>query len=249
MKQTPVVIPKRQDLQLDPDLALKGYTKDPDWMFKTGLGGTINAASVLLAVTGSQNMVALPVAIILASLSAGFVLRTTKMRLHNTESRLTEWNKWGDLFFSGIIWLAIQFCFLTVAAGFITSGVMIAYVAVTKGQASTFILGELLLFYTIAILAWTSLFSSYLMLNFAHEQRLMSGFALRKVVKTIRANPKTMLTAWLLSIAIQAFSIVATATTVIGIFLLPSVFFAAQLVGTTILTQAWRATLPQDFPP
>lgn len=244
MTQLPVSVTN----QLDADLALKGLSKDRDWLAKLGWGGTITAVAALVA--GASELKSLPLLLVstaLGSLTTGFVIRTMRMRLKDPDAKITEWNKWQGLLIPGLMWLAIQFCWAIVTAMILTTGISLAYFAVVRGQANGFLIGELAMLFTLFVLGWASIFTSYLMVNFAQEEKLTSGFALRKVIRGLRQNPKTMYTAWALACAVQLCGLLGTAVTVIGVFLSPYVFFAAQIVATTILTQAWRATWPDDY--
>ncbi|MBI4533795.1 MAG: DUF4013 domain-containing protein, partial [Candidatus Melainabacteria bacterium] len=93
-------------MQLNADLAVKGTFHDPDWMFKTGIGGMLNAGSVIL---WSVNPLLLPLSFALISLSCGYLLRVMRYKLLNPDSHLPDWDSWLELFISGLTWLAIQF--------------------------------------------------------------------------------------------------------------------------------------------
>lgn len=60
---------------LDPNDAIKTFFNDPEWMFKTGMGGMLNAASLVLC---AFNYMLIPLAFLLWGLVTGYVLRAAR---------------------------------------------------------------------------------------------------------------------------------------------------------------------------
>lgn len=231
--------------KLDADLALRGYPKDPEWMFKTGLGGTITAGVGLLtvlAIMDVKQFAYLPLAIALSALSNGFLLRTIRKRIADPEARLADWNEWGDLFMAGLTWLAVQFCLFIIAAMVLSTGLLLAFASVVKNSRSLPMLittDELALLFVFVVLCWSSFFGNYLLVNFAEEEKLGAGFAFRKVIRALRKDPKGFLTAWALACSVQALAVLGPMVTLLGVFLIPSTYFAGQIIAGTILAQFW----------
>ncbi len=229
---------------LDADLAVRSYFGDPDWMFKTGLGGVLSAACLLVGLMDVQRFLFVPVGLAFAAVIVGFLLRSARQRLKDPDGRLPEWNEWGDLFFSGLNWIAIQFC-LTILAAIpitiimITSSFLLASYS-TNPNAVGVIVG-LIFLSVIAIVMGAHLITSYLLLNFAAEEKLLSGFAIVKVLRRIAQAPGRLITAWILSFQLQFFAVLIPTMTILGAFVVPSTLFAAQLVGISLMAQAWRS--------
>lgn len=231
--------------ELDANLAVKSYFQDPDWMFKTGIGGTITAASIVLSIMDPVHFMLFPISLALAGVSTGYVLRTIRQRLSEPEKPLPKWDDWGDLFMSGITWIAVQFGISVLAATVITIVIMVCYATVVKSSAFVTPMLEAGLFCILATVFWTHFISTFLMVNFAKEEKLGAGFAVIPVLRRIRKNSPLFLLTWALATAIQVFSVLVSAITILGIFIIPSVYFASQLVAASLLAQAWRSVPDQ----
>src|SRR5690349_8722429 len=95
---------KQIESGLDPDLAARAFFRDPQWLFKTGIGGFLNVLSFTLC---ALNYLLIPIAFLLWGLVTGYVLRAARTHIKNPEDRLPEWNDWLDLLISGLTWMAI----------------------------------------------------------------------------------------------------------------------------------------------
>ena len=91
---------------LDAQYAWDSVLKDPDWMFKMGIGGMINAGCMLLAFSSFYFT---PFAFAFLALIAGYTLRFIRYRVKDPDIKLPLWNEWLELLMSGLTWLAIQF--------------------------------------------------------------------------------------------------------------------------------------------
>jgi hypothetical protein len=87
---------------------------------------------------------------------------------------------------------------------------------------------------------WFHFLTTFLWVNFGVEERLGGALALRKVVGMIRRNPVQFLTAWALSTALYLAAVLIPSATVIGIFIVPTTTFAAQLISANLLAQLWE---------
>ena len=232
---------KKAVLRFDPDIALSSYIKDPDLMPKTGIGGVINAlALVSLLLTGG---LLAPVSLALMGLTNGYILRHMRFRVSKQDSPLPDWDEWLDLFVSGITWLAVQFGYALLIISVATTSYMICD-AINKKNPEALIgvaIGSVFMFMLTS--AITHFFTSYLMVNFAVEEKLSAGFAVRKVFEVASAAPQSFFFAWLLSIGIQFLSVLVPTLTIIGIFIAPNTYFAAQIMSANLLTQAWALGL------
>lgn len=232
--------------ELDANLAIKSYFKDPDWMFKTGIGGTITAASLVLSVMDPLHFMLFPIALALMGISTGYVLRTIRQRIAAPEKPLPKWDDWVDLFMSGITWIAVQFGISVLAATIITIVIMICYATIMKNSMWVTVMLEAGLLCILGTIFWTHFLSTFLMVNFAKQEKLGAGFAVVSVAKRIKRGGAVFLVAWALSTAVQVFAVLLSAITILGIFIIPSVYFASQLVAASLLAQAWRSVPDSD---
>lgn len=232
---------KKAVLRFDPDIAVSSYVKDPDLMPKTGIGGVINAlALVTLVLTGG---LLAPVSLALMGLTNGYILRHMRFRLGKQDSPLPDWDDWLDLFISGITWLALQFGYALVIISVATISYMICD-AINRKNPEALIgvyIGSAFMF--MVTWALTHFFSSYLMVNFAGEEKLSAGFAFRRVYEVACAAPQAFFLSWVLAIGFQFAAVFVPALTIIGLFLVPSTYFAGQITGANLLSQAWALGL------
>jgi hypothetical protein len=228
---------KKAVLRFDPDLALSSYVKDPDLMPKTGIGGIINAVA-LVSLILTAGLLA-PVSLALMGLANGYVLRHMRFRVGKQDSPLPDWDEWLDLFVSGITWLALQFGYALIIISVATISFMLCEAINRKNPEALIPICMASAFMFLLTSAITHFFTSYLMINFAAEEKLSAGFGFRRVFEVGCAAPKPFLLAWMLSIGIQVLAIVVPALTIIGIFLVPNTYFAAQIISANLLTQAW----------
>jgi hypothetical protein len=236
-------------LELDPEYAVRSYFKDPDWMFKTGMGGILNAIALLIAGMMGQSQWWIPVAMAVSALVNGYLLRVAKKRQDDPRENLPEWNAWGELLFGGLTWMAIQFSWHVMAAIPITIALIMGVVGVSAyaGNATVVaILLATLLFVLLFVGLFTHFLLSYLMLNFARVEKLSAGFNFGRVIIYFIRYPKQMLAAWILSFELQFFAVLLPSATVIGIPIVPSTLFAAQLVSLTIMAQVWNSAVAAE---
>ncbi len=225
---------------LDPSNAVKAYFQDSDWMFKTGLGGVLNAASLVVL---AMNPLLIPICICIWAMNMGFVLRTIREKVGSAE-KLPEWKYWMDLFISGMTWFAIvagQYgLVLSIATLTLMIGDTIGAMNVLDRRYLTWSLSSI----TVVSIAWliVSVVSAVLMTNFAVEEKIAGGFALFKVLKRIKQKPMPFIQAWLLGIGLHSLAFIIPSITIIGIFIIPSVYFAAQVISAVLWAQAWRAS-------
>lgn len=217
---------------------VRGVFRDETWMAKIGIGGIVAAGSLVAIL---YNFVFLPVFAALLAVLIGYYLRCIRTKIADPAAKLPEWNEWGDLFMSGITWLALQ----TGAWGLVLTLNFILLVF-----ASTFALAEkssaLSQIWTIgacviSILSCTlmAFVSSYLMVNFAVEENIKAGFAYIKVIRSIIANPLALLSGFILASGMQSLSVIVPCATIIGIFLIPSFYFIGQVLSSLILALHW----------
>ncbi len=77
------------------------------------------------------------------------------------------------------------------------------------------------------------------MVNFAVEENLRAGFAYIKVLKCLIKNPAQLFSGFLLAIGIQLGFVLIPCLTIIGVFLVPSSYFAGQVLSSLILARHW----------
>ncbi|MBX9568427.1 MAG: DUF4013 domain-containing protein [Candidatus Obscuribacterales bacterium] len=232
--------PKSSLEDLHVDRLLRTLLSD-DWIFKTGVGGMLVAGSI---VAGLYSYMCIPIVVALWALIIGYSLRCMRYKMMNPDCKLPDWGDWGDLFLSGITWVALQ-TFLWVMIAGIAFGIMIlcsAYAIGTKNPVESnidVILGCLLIGF---IYFMFSVLSAYLMVNFAQEENTGAGMAFRKVARRILAEPLKYLSAYFLAVGIQWASFIVPCITIVGVFLLPSAFFIGQAASAAVLGRAWAST-------
>lgn len=230
---------------LDPDLAVKAFFRDPQWLFKTGIGGFLNVVSFILCVL---SYLFIPVAFLIWGVVTGYVLRAARMHVNNPADKLPEWNDWMDLLISGMTWMAIYtgqlLFFFSVLSTLMLSGLLTGMVNAANPHNLQWSFGTL---YGLTILALMVAFNSaYLMINLAQEEKLSAAFAVNLIINKVMARPADLLLAWLLSVGIQLAALILPALTVVGMFFLPSIWFAGQVLSALVLAQAWSAVTRED---
>ena len=231
-------------LELDPEYAVRSYFKDPEWMFKTGMGGIFNAVALVLAGMMVQSQWWLPVAMVVSAVVNGYLLRVAKKRQEDPRENLPDWNGWGELLFGGLTWMAVQFSWHVMAAIPITIALIIGIVSISayaNSVPTVALLMAILMVVVLLVGLGTHFLLSYLMLNFGRTERLSAGFNFGKVIIYAIRYPRQMITAWILSFELQLFAVLLPAMTVVGVALIPSTLFAAQLVSVTIMAQVWNS--------
>jgi uncharacterized membrane protein len=89
-----------------------------------------------------------------------------------------------------------------------------------------------------------SFFIPFLMVNFAQEECFKAGFAFAKVTSMVKTQFGSFLTCWLIIIGINLAALVLPILTLIGIFLIPTTIFIAQVVSCALAAQAWHLDNP-----
>lgn len=227
-------VARRDEPPFDADLAVKGFFRDPEWMFKIGIGQVINASILLL---GIANPLLFPVLLALMSLTTGFALRVVRFRALNVEDKLPEWNEWLELIVSGLTWLALQFGFWSLVTGAATVVYMCATRLSTAATEGAWIIGGVLTVIFCALIV--SFYTSYLMVNFALDESIKAGFAIIEVTKRLFKAPRTLISGWLMALGLPGASVVLPSLTVIGVFFVPATLFAAHCMAADVLAQAW----------
>lgn len=231
---------RREEPSFDADLAVKGFFRDPDWMFKIGIGQVVNASALLI---GLANPMLFPLLLALSSLTTGFSLRMVRFRALAVEDKLPEWNEWLELTVSGLTWLALLFGFWSA----VTAVASVIYMfgsrfATTSTETAWIIAGVLVTFGAALVI---SFYTSYLMVNFALEESIKAAFAVREVTKRLLADPRAMVAGWLMALGLPGAAILLPSLTVIGLFFVPATVFAANVMAADILAQVW---IRQDKP-
>jgi hypothetical protein len=232
---------------LDPNVAAKAFFRDPQWLFKTGVGGFLNVLSFILC---ALNYMLIPVAFLMWGVVTGYVLRAARAHMADPQSKLPEWNDWLDLLISGLTWMAIYtgqlLFFFSVFSVLMLVGLETKLVSALNPHNLQWSFGTLFGLSGLAMMM--ALNSAYLMINLAQEERLSGAFAVNIVVEKILASPANFILAWLISLGIQMAAFLLPALSVIGMFFLPSIWFAGQVLSALVLAQAWT-TVPRELAP
>lgn len=229
---------------IDLDHLTRGFFKD-EWMVKAGVGGVMAAAALLAFL---YSYVCLPISVALWALMIGYCLRCIRHKAANPDCKLPDWNEWGDLFMSGVTWIALQtgVWALIGSIAFFALAYCIGLSFNEKNSAlSTVWIALGVSFYFSSIFA-TALISTYTMANFAIGENAKAGLAFIKVTRSIFANPDKLLAGFLLAQGIQSLAVLLPCITVIGVFLVPSVFFIGQILSALVIARHWSACNPQN---
>lgn len=232
---------------LDPDSALAGFfrNQNQDWTVKTGIGGIFNALALALFCV---NPLLFPVSVCLLAMVQGYALRTLRAYIKDENGPMPPWDDWFDLFVSGMSWIAIMVLFgflLMTFSMFCMIGGILAQSS--KSMDPNFVLWAGGTMVGIKLIgAWLAFFLAVLMANFAEEESMPAGFAYFKVMKRMLLAPGDFLCAWMIGVGLQLMFFVVPCITIIGIFLLPTSMFTAQILSSIIMAQAWRSASPVD---
>jgi hypothetical protein len=218
----------------------KDFFAESDWPFKVGIGCLINGAACGLLLI---NLILLPISFCLWSCTSGYILMTAASKVGDPASKLPSWRNVLELLAAGGTWIAATFGhFLLLPILAIGS----LYIAEATGLDNVLRLG----FVPWAALTWSALcaltplisfFSFYLMINFAVKQEGKAAFDLAEVLSRLRRAPIPLLQVWLIQAGLLYLAVVIPILTLLGLFIIPSTIFLAQLLGCCMASQAWRA--------
>ena len=225
---------------VDVDLTLKSVFKDMDWMHKSGIGGIFTAVGVVALLF---HFACVPIAFATWALIVGYTLRVMRVKDADQKAKLPEWNDWGDLFLSGITWIAVQsLLWILMVLVCVTALIFCTASATTAGPdwqtLAWSICATVLPALTCVNLAYVA---TYVMVNFAVEENSRAGVAYLKVMKRIARHPAHYFAGFLLAVALQWAAVILPIVTVIGVVVIPSSYFIGQLLSAVILARFWAA--------
>ncbi len=225
---------------MDVDRAVKDVFAENEWMVKTGIGGILTAGSTIALL---YHFACLPVAVACWAVMIGYILRVIRQKVADPKAKLPLWNDWGDLFISGITWIAFQFILWILTLSICIFAVVFCSMrAAAAGSSWETVmwsaLGPLLLAVTCGNLAYVS---SYLMVNFAVEENSIAAISYLKIMKRIARHPLHYYTGFMLATGVQWAAVLVPAATMIGLFVIPSTYFIGQIAGAAILARYWSA--------
>lgn len=235
----------------DANLAVRSYKSDPDWLAKTGVGGTLNAGVLVLSLQTlfGHNIWFIPLAMALSAVVSGYLVRVAKAKQEDQQSNLPMWNEWSDLIFGGLTWVAVQFAWAVLAAIPITTAFLMgtfgtqAYMKDSLAVAVMFATTGLTIVFSLLVLHFVL---SYMMINFASAEKLSAAFNLARLVRYLFIAPKPMLIAWIIAFQLQLAAIIVPCLTVVGLLFTPTTFFAAQIIGISLMAQVWHDVAEAD---
>ncbi|MBY0360072.1 MAG: DUF4013 domain-containing protein [Candidatus Obscuribacterales bacterium] len=225
--------------------SLRLLFSDENRMFKTGMGGIFIASSIVVLL---YTLASIPFVAACHAVNTGYNLRLMRQQTVPSETKLPEWNEWGDLFISGLTWIALQTCvwllgmFACVAFMLFCSAQ--AYVQATLWISSIWLSCGVLA--SILLILSLSFISSFLMVHFAQEENTRAGLAYIYVIHKLARKPRHYLSIYLVSLGIQIASLLLPILSIIGIFLIPTSIFAGQLASSTLLAKAWALDSSKD---
>jgi hypothetical protein len=226
---------------LDLNGALKGLFKDKEWPFKIMLGGFINCVAFGIF---TVNPIFVPLSFAMLGLNYGYLLRVLRLAIKGELEKLPDWTAVVDLLVSGLSWLSISLGFGFFALSILAISMLTAGgTTVIKMSNPSFLFWAEATFIGVYILVVLfKFFLAVLMANFAEDERMLAGFAWRKVLKRIAKQPLPLLVAWLAGLTISFAAVIIPAITRIGAVLVPFLSFLAAVIAVRMIGQAWRET-------
>lgn len=182
----------------------------------------------------------LPVSLICLAMAKGYLLRVMRTVLNGEDALLPAWNDWLDLVISGISFIVIELGFAFSFLCFSLFTIIIKFLILQTSADGTSLLAFTQGHYLLLALLFggSNLFTSVLMVNFAQEESMKSGFQWLRVIKRIQKEPLAFATAWLSGIGFSALALVP-GITIIGLLVVPFAYFLSQLVGARLLATIW----------
>lgn len=207
----------------------------------------LTAASI---VAGLYSFMCIPIVVALWALMIGYCLRCMRFKAVNPECKLPDWNDWGDLFLSGVTWIALQFM-LWVLMSSIAFGIIViisAYAIAAKSTTESYIEMTVACAVIGVLFFFVSALSAFAMVNFALEENSAAGLSFIKVGKRVFAEPSKYFGGFLLAIGLQWAAIIIPSLTVVGVFLIPSAYFVGQVASAAVLARTWSSTIGERKP-
>lgn len=187
---------------------------------------------------------------LLGALTLGYCVRVMRNETRATETTvpasLPQWTEWKDLFTDGLVLTAVNMIYgiaFAIVAGVLTLalGMTGMVSAALAGDASVHLSGGLALIWIASLAVMGVLFALYsamMMAHYAHQDRFAAAFEVVTIAKKLFGsfgNALRAIFAMLLLIAL----VVVSAFTIVG---LPLGVFLAQVIGSTIWGQVYRAS-------
>ncbi len=216
----------------------KAIFKDPEWTFKTTIGGFINYLA-LGAFLYNPNLI--PLCFVLWAISTGYLLRSIRLSAAGELEKLPSWSDWLDLIISGLSWLSIAAGFFFFALSLLAMSLLIgAGFDISHISKPNFLVWSEATFLGLFFLCLTqNFFLTVLMANFAEEERMAAGFAWRKSLRRIAKAPVELITVWLAGSSLTLMALVLPPMSLIGALLTPFCYFLAQIISTRMIGQTW----------
>lgn len=224
---------------VDVDGALRSVFADSEWKVKTGVGGILSAGSIIVLL---YHFACIPLTFACWAVMTGYMLRVMRQKVSDPAGSLPQWNDWGDLFISGITWIAFQSLVWGLTVFTCASALMFCGISAASAHSNleTWLwsfCGTFLLAATFMNLAYLS---SYLMVHFAIEESGAAGIAYLRIMKRLSRHPLHYYTGFLLAIGIQWAAVILPALSIAGIFFIPSSYVIGQIASAAILAHFWR---------
>jgi vacuolar-type H+-ATPase subunit I/STV1 len=226
-----------------PDLngALRGLFKDREWPFKIMMGACINCAAFgLLRV----NTLFVPISFGMVGLTYGYLLRAMRQSIKGELETLPGWHDIVDLLTSGLSWLSICLGFGFFVLSLLAISLLAAGNSKILNMSNPSFLywatGTFLVIYGLVFLF--KFFLAVLMANFAEDEKMLAGFAWRKVIRRIAKQPLPLLTAWLAGLTISFCAVLFPTASVVLALLAPFLGFLAEVIAVRMIGQAWATS-------
>jgi hypothetical protein len=230
--------------RLSPNETFRQFKADPQWTVKVGVGGMLYALTLVLVLL---NILSFPIVLCLWALIQGYLITTVNVALEDAQKPLPQWKTWGELLIAGLTWMAIESLQWIVLFSIIIGALKISDIARTDQLVAPAFSSWAICIWSLIMLlfALASFFSAYRLANFAARQEIRAAFDFVEVVKRLFRAPMPMLQAWLLQVGLLGAAVVLPIATIIGVFLVPTSIFIAQILGVRMLAQAWELGTPE----
>ncbi len=232
---------------LSPSQSLRQLKADPEWTMKVGVGGMLYALTLVLILL---NILSFPFVLCLWAIVQGYLITTMHVALQDAHMPLPRWKTFAELLIAGLTWMAIESLQWIMLFSIIIGALKISDIIHSdRLVASSFNYWAISAWsFIMLLLAITSFFSAYRLANFAALQEINAAFDYVEVGKRFLRRPVPMLQAWLLQAGRFGMAIVVPIATIVGVFLLPTTVFIAQILGVRLLAQAWEITALAEKP-
>lgn len=250
-------------MTLNIENSLKYPIKDPKWKKKVLIGGALMTLQVIcnflnhfsssfkeMAKSSPEKalyfipLIAIVVflVILFAMFTGGYYIKNINQRISKPDSILPDWSEWGNLFFIGFKATSATMIYI-ITVVIIAIILFVVMVKLIGDSTIGVIIG---LIFLIPFLFFITILFSIANLAFATNLRFSSFFNFKLIKNLIKNNPGEFFLYLILAFAVSMlYSIVSTALalTIVGIVLLPFLYFYQFLIIGDLASQFVRNSI------